>query len=34
MKLTEDQVRELLEIKIARDALVKKLKAEFSFRQS
>lgn len=33
MKLTEDQVRELLEIKIERDALVKKLKAEFSFRQ-
>jgi hypothetical protein len=33
MKLTEEKVRELLEIKKAKDRLVKQLKAEYSLRQ-
>jgi len=33
MKLTEEKVRELLEIKKAKDRLVRQLKAEYSLRQ-
>ena len=33
MKLTEKQVRELLEIKKVKDQLVRQLKAEYSLRQ-
>ena len=33
MKLTEEKVRELLEIKKVKDQLVRQLKAEYSLRQ-